>query len=142
MFSVSERSDPKTKPANGVSDSMSTVADVPDVPVEVGAVVSTAMAALGTLVERLVVALAQGHRGSPAEPWMTTSEAAAHAGVTEETIRDWVKRGWIRGIGRSGRELRLRASAVDAFLTSEPGERTETDVDPRVLELLGGRRSS
>lgn len=79
--------------------------------------------------------------GRKREPWMTTAEAAKHAKVTEDTIRDWVRRGWLRA-GRNGRELRFRPEELDAFLERDQGDGEPAvendDVPDRVLEILAG----
>lgn len=58
--------------------------------------------------------------------WLTAVEAAAHAKVSEWTIRDAVKAGNLpaSAVGRKGRQYRIAADDVDAWMRSnsyEPG---------------------
>lgn len=55
--------------------------------------------------------------------WLTAAEAAEHVRVSEPIIRDAVKRGDLPayGIGK-GRNFRLKASDIDAWLEAQPWE--------------------
>lgn len=86
-----------------------------------------------------------------AESWIGAEEAASYAGVTENTIRKWVKQGLVRGGILSG-QFRTKRSFIDAaFLHAasrcsgvggrgaEPNTELEVaaSIHPRVLEILG-----
>lgn len=93
------------------------------------------------LGELLLAAVERAQPPQPNEkPWMTTAQAAEYAGVKAETIRHWVRRGYIRA-GRAGRDLRLRASDIDAHVLAEgsgnPATAPADGIHPRVLEILG-----
>jgi len=102
-----------------------------------------AMAGLGTFVRALVLLLE--HKSAPApavEPWMDTTEAATYAGVREETIREWVRGGGLAA-GRAGREIRLKASDIDAYLRADAKPtRRGKQIHARVLEILGDQESN
>jgi len=67
--------------------------------------------------------------GFKPEMWMTTAEAAQYAGVPEATIRTWVRGGKIEH-GRDGRSIRLRASAIDAYLLARNGAKANRRRQP------------
>jgi excisionase family DNA binding protein len=51
------------------------------------------------------------------EPWISIAEAAAYAGVAEDTVREWIRLQALP-VGRHGRVIRLRRSNIDALLLS------------------------
>ncbi len=72
------------------------------------------------------------------ERWMTSAQAAEYSSVSEETIRKWVRSGHVHA-GRAGRALRIRASALDAYLerpAGSVGPRPQMSTSQRALELL------
>jgi len=56
--------------------------------------------------------------------WLTAVEAARHARVSEWTIRDAVKSGDLpaAAVGRKGRQYRIAADEVDAWMRSNAYE--------------------
>jgi excisionase family DNA binding protein len=73
------------------------------------------------------------------EPWISVSDAAEYASVSEDTLREWVARGWLPN-RRVGRVQRVRRSDID--LLFEPGfsvlpENDQETAHPRSLEILG-----
>jgi excisionase family DNA binding protein len=60
-------------------------------------------------------------RIAPADPWLTTDQAAAHIGFTKRTLQKWRAEGkgppWKRVNGHQARYLR---SAVDAWMVGLP----------------------
>ncbi|WP_224372330.1 helix-turn-helix domain-containing protein [Hyalangium versicolor] len=72
-------------------------------------------------------------------PLMTVKEIAAHCGVTEQTVRDWIKAGYLpaRRPG-AGRIYRIRREDLDAFLLKRPQIRGEAapDVSEQVERIL------
>lgn len=68
---------------------------------------------------------------------LTTEAAAAAAGVTPGTVRDWIRAGRLQA-SRAGRRLRVRRSALEAFLA---GSAAVVDLDGEATRLLAsGRR--
>lgn len=88
------------------------------------------------LAERAVAQI--GSDGPAAEPdrWMTVAEAAEYAAVKPCTVREWIAAKLIRH-GRTGRDLRLRRSDVDAFLL-----RHECESIPPVPERLSAQATA
>ena len=57
---------------------------------------------------------------APAEPWASIEAGAQHAAISPETLREWIKRGFVRA-ARVGRVWRVRLSEIDAFLIQGGG---------------------
>jgi excisionase family DNA binding protein len=51
---------------------------------------------------------------TPARPWRTQAEAAAHFQVTIKTIRRWVAEGILPAY-RVGRQIRIKTADLDAL---------------------------
>ncbi len=70
---------------------------------------------------------------------LTVKETAAHCGVTEPTVREWIRTGLLpaRRPG-AGRVYRIRREDLDAFLLKRPQTRGEEapDVDEQVERIL------
>lgn len=70
---------------------------------------------------------------------MTVKEIAAHCGVTEPTVRDWIKAGYLPAHRPgAGRIYRIRREDLDAFLLKRPQIRGEAapDVGEQVERIL------
>ena len=97
--------------------------------------------------ERIAAALRHLMEQSAPRKWLTTVQAAAHAGVTPQTVRRWRSEGRLTGAG-AGRELRFDMAEIDALMT-EPRTRAESLMDPDALlaerlrtgRVLGVRRT-
>ena len=48
------------------------------------------------------------------ERYYTVAEVAARYKVDKRTVRNWIRRGWLRAI-KKGRVVRVAQSALDAF---------------------------
>jgi excisionase family DNA binding protein len=51
--------------------------------------------------------------------WLTKREAADRARVTQRTIENWIKWGWLRAGGTTGR-VRIKTEWLDACLERGP----------------------
>lgn len=73
------------------------------------------------------------------EPWVSIAEAAAYAGVAEDTVREWIRLQALP-VGRHGRVIRLRRSDIDALLLSGAStpEGTEGTISSRAAEIVRG----
>jgi excisionase family DNA binding protein len=71
---------------------------------------------------------------------LSTEAAAAYAGVSAATIREWVSTGQLRA-QRAGRVIKIRQGDLDAFLaragTHDDGV---IDLSERAREILSGKR--
>lgn len=90
--------------------------------------------------EELTAWLAQQDAPPPAseqDPEFLSAEAAAEiAGVTDKTVRAWVRQDKLRGHW-AGRLLRIERKELDRFLKeSRSKEHNEVDVDALASELL------
>ena len=73
---------------------------------------------------------------------LSTGEAAAYAGVSPATSREWVNAGQLRA-QRAGRVLKVRRGDLDAFLArSEPRGEGVIDLSERAREILSGKKRS
>lgn len=73
---------------------------------------------------------------SPTLPtYLSTKTAAEVAGVTQGTIRRWVKAGELREY-RAGADLRVRLSDLEAYLARHEPENV-VDLDARVRNIMG-----
>ena len=63
------------------------------------------------------------------ERYLTVHDVAAHLGVTEDTVRRWLRerrlRGFMPGGPRSG--YRIRESELERFVSELEGEGTESE---------------
>ncbi|MEE9381894.1 MAG: helix-turn-helix domain-containing protein [Nannocystaceae bacterium] len=104
-------------------------------------VVAGLSAALGGLVTLLRV----DGPGQGEEPWMDVPEAAAYARVKEPRVRLWVRERWVVS-GRDGTAIKIKASAIDAYLLGGQDDACvhgrqrrrggAGEVHPRVLQIL------
>lgn len=69
---------------------------------------------------------------------LSTTDAAAVAGVTAKTIRAWVASGRLEPLG--GRPYKFRRETVETARDRMPRERNVVDYDARAEEILGGKR--
>jgi excisionase family DNA binding protein len=72
-------------------------------------------------------------------PLMTVTEIAAHCGVTEPTVRDWIKAGYLPAHRPgAGRIYRIHREDLDAFLLKLPQIRVDAvpDVGEQVERIL------
>ena len=51
------------------------------------------------------------------EKWVNLKEIAAHIGVSEDTIRLWIKKGTIQ-YSRAGKQYKFKISEIDEWLKS------------------------
>lgn len=58
------------------------------------------------------------------EKWVNLKEIAAHIGVSEDTIRLWIKKGTIPH-SRAGKQYKFKISEIDEWLKS--GEAAKLD---------------
>lgn len=58
------------------------------------------------------------------EKWVNLKEIAAHIGVSEDTIRLWIKKGTIPN-SRAGKQYKFKISEIDEWLKS--GEAAKLD---------------
>jgi excisionase family DNA binding protein len=75
--------------------------------------------------------------------YLSAHQAAEIAGVTAATIRDWVRKGELRG-SRAGRLLRIKNSDLESYLERalEPTKGAQDlDIDARVAEMLEEERT-
>lgn len=69
---------------------------------------------------------------------LTVEDVAQRCGVTEPTVRGWIKSGGLRALTPgTGRVYRVRREDLDAFLARHPGNEGEPpDVDDEVERIL------
>jgi excisionase family DNA binding protein len=97
--------------------------------------------ALGPIVEDLRELVREAREGGPAstEPYLTAKQAGEIAGVTEGTIRHWVREGRLTPRW-AGRKLRIDRTDLESFCRRPP-----RDDDDGVAELadriMGSARS-
>tara|TARA_R110002096_G_scaffold259030_1_gene452549 strand:- start:3275 stop:3709 length:435 start_codon:yes stop_codon:yes gene_type:complete len=93
--------------------------------------------------EELRVAVRELSQQPQEAPYLNAHQAAEIAGVTAATIRDWVRKGELRG-SRAGRLLRIKSSDLESFLERAlaPVETVQdVDIDARVAEMLEEERT-
>ena len=72
------------------------------------------------------------------EPWITVADGADYAAVSEDTLREWISRGWLPN-ARVGRVQRVRRSDIDALFRSGSSATPANDQEvhlPRSAEIL------
>lgn len=85
------------------------------------------------------LAVLSGHRAT--DEFWPVKKAAKVAGVSEWTIREWIRRGRLRSYG-AGRVLRLKRSEFENFLSARNCEAASTvDPDDLATQLLGRRKA-
>jgi excisionase family DNA binding protein len=98
--------------------------------------------AMEDVVERRLLPLMSERIASltaPAE-WLKIGEAARHAGVADDTVRDWIQRGDLPEY-RAGRHLRVRRDELDRFLSRRSTDAvTDEAIDSAVTSILERRR--
>jgi excisionase family DNA binding protein len=74
---------------------------------------------------------------------LSTEAAAAYAGVSAATIREWVTAGQLRA-QRAGRVIKIRHGDLDAFLARRAGTHAEgvVDLSERARAILSGKKRS
>ena len=72
------------------------------------------------------------------EPWITVADGADYAAVSEDTLREWISRGWLPN-ARVGRVQRVRRSDIDDLfrsgISAVPANDQEVNL-PRSAEIL------
>jgi excisionase family DNA binding protein len=73
---------------------------------------------------------------------LSSKAAADYAGVSPETIREWVSKGLLRA-QRAGRVIKIRQSDLDAYL-ARAGSHDDgvIDLSERAREILSGKKRS
>lgn len=51
------------------------------------------------------------------EPWISLEDTATYLGVTKDTIRNWIKKGYIPAY-KIGRKWKFKISEIDAWVES------------------------
>lgn len=72
------------------------------------------------------------HLGGASEPWRSIEVGASHAGVSPETMREWIRRGFVPA-ARVGRVWRVRLSEIDQFLIQGGGASNATAARARAV---------
>jgi excisionase family DNA binding protein len=67
------------------------------------------------------------------DPFLTVSEIAAELGVTEVSVRTWIREGRLRAI-KAGRSYRVRRSDLDRMTRVNGGDRPPEPSGPVSLE--------
>ena len=106
------------------------------------------------LREELAVALPEALRSvgagsvdsGPRDSLLSVAEAASMLSVTKPTVRDWIKRGYVRALplGPEGRRYGIRRSDLAAALEAGRGHRASVDIDDeatKIVQAARGRRS-
>ena len=80
----------------------------------------------------------------PARGNLSTSEAAEFLGVTPQTVRNWVDRGWLEGTRHRLGRRQIPIEALSAAIEMRAAQRrivrehlTESDLDARLAEARG-----
>ena len=98
--------------------------------------------AVEDVVERRLLPLMNERMTAVAAPaeWLSVNEAAKHAGVADDTVRDWIQRGDLPE-HRAGRHLRVRRDELDRLLSHRSGDPvTDEAIDSAVTSILERRR--
>lgn len=91
---------------------------------------------MAALLRELIQARCKCAGGLPAaEPWLTTSEGARYAAVSEDTLREWIANGQLQA-GRVGRVLRVRRSDIDRLLLDRTSKEDDEPLSERAREIV------
>ena len=72
------------------------------------------------------------------DAYLSVAGAATLAAVVPDTIREWIQKGDL-GRYHAGRELRVRRSDLEAFLTSGRGDHDESTPEQEAQRFLARR---
>lgn len=72
---------------------------------------------------------------APVNKLMTVGEAATYAGVTEATIREWIKAGRLPA-ARAGNRWRIRPGDLEGVMVAPLPGTTEAEVDQRAGAII------
>ncbi len=92
--------------------------------------------AIGELKEAL--AAMPGRRAT--DEFWPVRKAAKVAGVSDWTVREWIKEGRLKSYG-AGRVLRLRRSEFEAFLSKRAAEPANVDPEDLARQILERQKS-
>lgn len=95
-----------------------------------------AEAVLAALRAEVGLAVPTAH---PSASYITVADAAAQLGVSEKTIRGWVRAGKLKALS-AGRVLRIDRGELQRFATAAANEGEATDVAAVAASILARRK--
>lgn len=77
---------------------------------------------------------------NPSAPYVTVAKAAVHLGVSEKTVRRWIRDGKLRAVS-AGRLIRVERSALESSVSNAGADASSaTDVDAVAAQILAKRK--